>query len=156
MAAQETLRLVTDLDGETAIKLWLKGLGIESVVKTEVEERVVYWADGPGMILMAAEVSQRAREWMGATFGLPATLEIGFELDACRDRSSPRTTIIKGTLEFLKQTGADGGLWFDTNKTLVLIKRGGELTLDANDSVWTAARLNLIAEPYTREALKAF
>jgi len=108
------------------------------------------------MILMAAEVSQRARDWMGATFGLPATLEIGFELDACRDRSSPRTTIIKGTLEFLKRTGADGGLWFDTNRTLVLIKRGGELTLADHENVWTPVRLNLITEPYTQETLKAY
>lgn len=156
MAAQETLRLVTDLDGETAVRLWLQGLGIDTVVKTEVEERIVYWADGPGMILMAAAVSERARIWMRETFNLPAALEIGFELDACRDRSSPQTTIIKGTLAFLRTTGADGGLWFDGNKTLVLIKRGDDLRLHHSDDLWTPARLSLVSEPYTREPLKAF
>ena len=156
MAAKETLRLVTDLDGETAIRLWLEGLGIDSVVKTEVEDRVVYWADGPGMILIAAEVSERARSWMRETFNLPATLEIGFELDACRDRFSPQTTIIKGTLEFLKRTGADGGLWFESNKTLVLVKRGDELTLNEREGIWTPLRLNLVSEPHKQEALQAF
>lgn len=156
MAAQETLRLVTNMDGETAIRLWLAGLGIESVVKTEVEDRIVYWADGPGMILMAAAVSHRARAWMDETFGLPATLEIGFELDACRDRSSPRTTIIKGTLEFLRRTGVDGGLWFDQNKTLVLMKRGDSLTLNEREDIWTPTRLKFVAEPHEREALQAF
>jgi hypothetical protein len=156
MAARETLRLVTELDGETAIRLWLAGLGIESVVQTEVEDRIVYWADGPGMILMAASVSHRAREWMDEQFNLPATLEIGFELDTCRDRMSPQTTIIKGTLEFLRRTGADGGLWFDTNKTLVLMKRGGELTLSDHPDVWTPARLKLVTEAHEQEVLKAY
>jgi len=156
MAAQETLRLVTDLDGEAAIKLWLAGLGIDSVVKMEVEERTLYWSDGPGMMLLAAEVSERARTWMGETFNLPATLEIGFELDSCRDRSSPQTTILKGTLEFLRRTNADAGLWFDSNKTLMLLKRGDDLILNAHTQQWTDARLKLVTLPHRWETLKAY
>lgn len=156
MPAQETLRIVTDLDEEAAIRLWLAGIGIESPIKTDVGERTVYWADGPGMILMSAVTSERARAWMTETFDLPANLEIGFDLDFCRDRSSPQTTIIKGTLEFLRRTGADGGLWFDTNKTLVLMKRGDELILNDSEDLWTPSRLALVTQPYRREALVAY
>ena len=153
MPAQETLRIVTDLDEEAAIRLWLAGIGIESPIKTDVGERTVYWADGPGMILMSAVTSERARAWMTETFDLPANLEIGFDLDFCRDRSSPQTTINKGTLEFLPRTGADGALWVDTNKTLLLMTRDGELILNDSEDLWTRSRLALVTQPYRREAL---
>ena len=99
MASEETLRVVTDLSPEEAITRWLAGLGVEAPIKTEVGERTVYYAEGPGMILYAAETSQRARDYMQQTYGIAPNLEIAFELDFCRDRSAPRTTIIKGSLD---------------------------------------------------------
>ncbi len=157
MASEETLRVVTDLSPEDAITRWLAGLGVEAPIKTEVGDRTVYYAEGPGMILYAAETSQRARDYMQGLFGIAPTLEIGFELDFCRDRSAPRTTIIKGSLEFMRQTGTDGGLWFDGNRKLVLLKRGGDLQLLDDDDLWTYPRLQLFeGTPYTREALKAY
>ena len=157
MASEETLRVVTDLSPEDAITQWLAGLGIEAPIKTEVGDRTVYYAEGPGMILYAAETSQRARDYMQDLFGIAPTLEIGFELDFCRDRSAPRTTIIKGSLEFMRQTGADGGLWFDGNRKLVLLKHGDDLRLLDDDNLWTYPRLQLFeGTPYVREALKAY
>lgn len=157
MASEETLRVVTDLSPEDAITRWLAGLGVEAPIKTDVGDRTVYYAEGPGMLLYAAETSQRARDYMQGLFDIAPTLEIGFELDFCRDRSAPRTTIIKGSLEFMRQTGADGGLWFDGNRKLVLLKRGGDLRLLDDDNLWTYPRLQLFeGTPYTREALKAY
>ncbi len=157
MASEETLRVVTDLSPEDAITRWLAGLGVEAPIKTEAGDRTVYYAEGPGMILYAAETSQRAREYMQELFGIAPTLEIGFELNFCRDRSAPRTTIIKGSLEFMRQTGADGALWFDGNRKLVLLKHGDDLRLLDDDNLWTYPRLQLFeGMPYTREALKAY
>lgn len=161
MASEETLRVVTDLSPETAITRWLAGLGVEAPIKTEAGDRTVYYAEGPGMILYAAETSPRAREYMQGLLGIAPTLEIGFELDFCRDRSAPRTTIIKGSLEFMRQTGTDGGidgaLWFDGNRKLVLLKHGDDLRLLDDDNLWTYPRLQLFEGiPYTREALRAY
>lgn len=157
MASEETLRVVTDLSPEDAITRWLAGLGVEAPIKTEVGDRTVYYAEGPGMILYAAETSLRARDYMQGLFGIAPNLEIAFELDFCRDRSAPRTTIIKGSLAFMQQTGTDGALWFDGNRKLVLIKRDGDLRILDDDDLWTYPRLQLFeGTTYTREALKAY
>lgn len=157
MASEETLRIVTELDPEVAITQWLASFGIEAPIKTEVGDRTVYYAEGPGMVLAAAETSERARAYMQQLFGIAPNLEIAFELDTCRDRSGPRTTIIQGSLAFMRQTGADGGLWFNGNRKLVLLKRGADLTILEDDNLWTPPRLQLLADqPYTRAALKAY
>ena len=44
-------------------------------------------------------------------------------------------------------------MWFDTNKTLVLMKRDGELILNDSEDLWTRSRLALVTQPYRREAL---
>lgn len=157
MASEETLRIVTDLSPEAAITQWLAGLGIDAPIKTEIGDRTVYYADGPGMILAAAETSERARGYMQELFGIAPNLEIAFELDFCRDRSGPRTTIIKGTLALMRATGADGGLWFDGNRKLVLMKHGDDLRILDDENLWTHPRLQLLNDlPYQREALKAY
>ncbi len=157
MASEETLRVVTDLSPEEAITRWLAGLGVEAPIKTEVGERTVYYAEGPGMILYAAETSPRARDHMQQTYGIAPNLEIAFELDFCRDRSAPRSTIIKGSLEFLRQINADGGLWFDNSHKLVLLKRGGDLRILDDADLWTYTRLQLLeGQAYTREALRPY
>lgn len=154
MASPEALRIVTDLDPETALKLWFVGIGITAPIKDLVGGRPALYADGPGMIIYVAETSKRARDYMAQQFGLPANLEIQFELDACRDRSSPQTTIIQGTLEFMRRTGADGGLWFDGNKTIVLMRQGGDLMINDDPALWTPARLKLLEnEVYSRQTL---
>ncbi len=157
MASEETFRVVTDLSPEAAITRWLAGFGIDAPIKTEVGDRTVYYAAGPGMILYAAETSERARSHMQETFGIAPNLEIAFELDYCRDRSAPRTTIIDGSLKFMRQTGADGALWFDNSHKLILLKHGDDLQIADDDSLWTVPRLRLFEGiPYTREPLKAF
>ncbi len=155
MTSEETLRVVTDLSAEAAITAWLAGLGVEAPIKTEVGDRTVYHAEGPGMILLAAETSPRARDYMQQLFGIAPNLEIGFELDFCRDRSAPRTTIIKASLEFLRRTGADGGLWFDNSHKLIFLKRGVDLQILDDENLWTYPRLQLLdGFAYSREALK--
>ncbi len=151
----ETLRVVTDLTPDEAIRAWLRGFNIETPLEAKVDERTIYIAEGPGLMLLAGETSARAREYMQTTFGIAPTVEIGFDLSACRDRYAPQSTIIEGSLKFLQQHASDGGLWFDNNRKLVLIQRDAELHIHDDANLWTPARLGLLPAAYTRLTLQA-
>ncbi|NDJ60061.1 MAG: hypothetical protein GYB67_03000 [Chloroflexi bacterium] len=155
MAATEALRIVTDLDPNEAIRLWFEGIGIQTPVETVNGDRLMGVASGAGMTVYGAYTSERAQIYMRERFGMAANVELGFELDACRDRSHPQTAIIKGTLTFIERTGADCGLWFKDNHMLVLLHRCGQLTIDDREALWTLPRLRLIKHPYTLQMLVA-
>lgn len=152
----ETLRVVTTLTPDEAIHTWLKGFNIESPTEAKIEDRTVYIAEGPGLMLLAGETSARAREYMEEIWGFAPNIEIGFDLSMCRDRYAPQSTIIEGSLKFLQNTNSDGGLWFDNNRKLVLLKRGNDLHIHDDANLWTPARLALLPEAYTREVLRAY
>ncbi|MFB8167872.1 SitI3 family protein [Kitasatospora purpeofusca] len=82
--------------------------------------------------------------------GITPTVSVTFRLDKTDNLSGQEDDIVRLVSGLLTRLPGDAVLQYHY-EVVWLLRRGGELSLDERDDLWTPARLAAVPQPYRRE-----
>ncbi len=111
------------------------------------EEGVFKETAGPGFLVGAGPMGKQSKSMLEEILHISPDVDLRFWLDALGDRYTAQTLMLRSILSVLGQIPGDAVLTF-IGETVLLLRRGGQLYLDAGTGVWTPERLELVKLPY--------
>jgi len=105
-----------------------------------------------GVLVQVRDTEPPSWSPIKADLGIDATVSVEFQLSKADDVDPQLDAIARLALALLARTPGDAVLHRDFERVL-LLRRGDELQVDDTDTLWSDARLALVAGPYRRTAL---
>jgi hypothetical protein len=146
MALEYFLRIATDLKPPQTLDFLARTLQFEVEPDSSLS--------GPGLTITASAESKIGQSIISEAFNFTPTVRVTFRVDKFDDTELGRLSLLRGTLELVRQLKSDAVLLFN-GEDVVLLHAKGELALNEQNGFWTAERLALIDLPYVMRSLES-
>ncbi|WP_338872131.1 SitI3 family protein [Myxococcus stipitatus] len=146
MSLDYNFRITTSLAPEQVLQVAMEALALRPASESPRGE-----IRGPGFLLAAGPVAPMSKAMMEEARGFAPSVDLQFGLEA-HQRHTAMTAMLHGVLAVLRHVSGDAALLFG-GETVLLLRRHGQLLLDASTGVWTPERLALVSAPYAMQAL---
>ena len=146
MALEYILRIATDLKPPQVLDFLARTLQFEVEPDSSLS--------GPGLTIAASVESKLGQSIISEAFHFNPTVRVTFRLDKFDDTDAGRLSLLRGTLELVRQLKSDAVLLFN-GEDVVLLHANGELVLNEQNGFWTAEHLSQIDLPYQMRALES-
>ena len=146
MALEYILRIATDLKPPQVLDFLARTL------QFEVEPD--FSLSGPGLTIAASAESKVGQSVIGEAFNFTPTVRVIFRLDKFNDTDSGKLSLLRGTLELVRQLRSELVLLFN-GEDVVLLHAKGRLVLNEQSGFWTTEHLVQIDLPYELRAFES-
>ena len=146
MSLDYNFSIATTFSPQQVLRIALSELGMAPNTERS-EEGVFKETAGPGFLVSAGPMGKQSRSMLEEMLHISPDVDLRFWIDALGDRYTAQTLMLRSILAVLGQIPGDAVLMF-IGETVLLLRRGGRLYLDAGTGVWTPERLELVKLPY--------
>jgi hypothetical protein len=144
MALEYRLRIATSLEPSQV----LRSLSLLHSLETRSGQ-----LSGPGVIaIQVSPVSERGSSVIRDAFGFSPTVDITFRLEKLENLDAGVRTVIRATLELLRETAGEVVMLFN-GEDVVLLRKDGLLVLNNAWDFWSQARLAQVTLPYAMRSI---
>lgn len=140
MASEYSLVISTDLAPIRALHIVSKGLGLKW------EDSNTYLV-GLGVLVGATSQGGLGQSVIEEAFGFRPDISVLFRINPKEDHEKGRHTLLRATMELLRQIPGDAVLLFN-GENIILQRIEGQLVLNEEWGNWTASQLTEVTLPY--------
>ncbi|SET99520.1 SitI3 family protein [Stigmatella erecta] len=149
MSLDYRFSIASALEAQELLKLALAELHLTPEERLTSEGEPME-TQGPGFLVSAGPTSALEKAILQEGLSIEPTAALSFSIDKFSDRARAVTAMLQAGLAVLRHVPGDAGLVFN-GETVLLLRQGGHLFLDARTGLWTPERLKLVNMPYTQK-----